>query len=218
MTWLGPPWENWEHPDWSGETVFILGGGPSLRGFNPDCLRRNPVVAINEAGLTLCPWADVLFWSDKRWVDWNADRIELHKGDMRYTCQAGGIERVPGARYIRFAPWTDDTPPRRIWFHTDPRTIGGHDSGSKCINLVWHTRAACAVLLGFDMHDLPMTSWQDGSFHDRHQEPPLEGQRALFRQTHEEMARVLPAGFEVLNATPGSALTCWPMIEIEDVT
>lgn len=215
MTIRPPPWEDWEHPDWSGETVFILGGGPSLAAVNPEALKHHPVMAVNEAGLTFAPWADILFWSDIRWVQWNAERMHLHRGDMRYTCQKFGIDEIPGARLVRFRHHRPDG--SVIAFEEDPRCVAGHDGGSKCINLAYHTGARRAVLLGFDMHDLPMDRWRDGNWHSAHQAPPLEGQRARFREAHERMAAALPAGFEVLNATPGSALTCWPMIELEEI-
>ncbi len=206
--------DTWEHPDWSGEMVFILGGGPSLRGFDPAILRNHPVIAIHEAGLTMCPWADILFWSDVRWQQWNEQRIALHTGEMRYTCQRGWIEEVDRARYIHFVPRCADGSMNA--FDNDPRSLGGYDSGSRCINLAYHTGAAGAVLLGFDMHDLPLPRWQEGNWHDAHKAPPEDGQRAKFREAHDRMAAALPEGFAVYNATPGSALTCWPTLPLEE--
>ena len=73
---------NWQ-PDWTGQTCCILGGGPSLRGFAADRLRGRRVIGINEAGLTLVPWCDVLMWADQRWLDWNKDRLHLHTGALK---------------------------------------------------------------------------------------------------------------------------------------
>lgn len=214
-------------PDWTGETVFILGGGPSLKGFDPRRLRGHKVIGVNEAGLSLCPWADILFWADMRWIQWNAPRLHLHTGEYRYTCQLAGLTEDMRARYIEWKPRITDEPNLK-WnaFDLDPEKVAGFDGGSRCINLAYHTGAERVVLLGFDMHDLPMTSWRDGNFHSEHAEPPLEGQRAeKFIPAHDRMATEIERlresdegfTFEVLNATPNSALRCWPRVKLENV-
>lgn len=208
----GPSWKEYEHPRWTGETVFILGGGPSLRGFDAERLRGRRVIGVNEAGLTLCPWADVLFWADVRWVQWNAERFALHTGEFRYTCQSFGIDEIPRARLIGFKPASA--------FETDPTVLGGFDGGGRCINLAWHFGAARVVLLGFDMWDYPMDRWREGNWHEAHPEPPLVEQRAgEFVPAHARMAAAIDAlglKFRVVNATPDSALTCWKKVNLED--
>ena len=208
-----------EYPDWRGETAFILGGGESLKGFDPVALRGHKVIAVNEAGLTLCPWADVLFWADIRWVGWNLHRMGLHTGPYRYTCQNYMLDRIPGAQLLRFAPTVRDDPYSAFSFRPD--TVAGLDSGGRCINLAFHTGARRVVLLGFDMHDYRLGEWQRGSWHGAHKEPPLAAQRTnRFVPAHEIMADFVHENcpeFGVLNATPGSALTCWPMVNLEDV-
>lgn len=205
------------HPDWSGETVALLGGGESLKSFDPVCLNWAgwKVAAINEAGLSLAPAADLLFWSDVRWVNWNIDRLEDNHSPLRYTCQEHRIAEIPRARHIEFVPRL----PNGEWnaFDRDPERIGGHDSGTKAINLLYHLRAARVVLLGFDMHDYD-DEWRRGSWHDKHELPPLTCQRTeRFIPAHERMAAALPDGFEVVNATPGSALECWPLVRLEEL-
>lgn len=214
----------YEHPNWGGGTVFILGGGPSLKGLDPDILMFNRVIAVNEAGLSLCPWADVLYWADMRWINTfgNIDRMHLHRGKFRYTSQSWSVEDIPRARFIPTTVWRDDskTPP----FTTDPNFICGFDGGGRCINLAYHFKVKRVVLLGFDMVDYDVTKeseWRKGNFHTAHLKPPLAGQRASrFIPAHNAMAaeiKRLGLDFEVLNATPGSALECWPKVKLEDV-
>lgn len=208
-------------PQWPGETVFILGGGPSLRDFDADRLRGQRVIGVNEAGLTMAPWCDVLFWADRRWADWNVDkedRIALHTGDYRMTCNAAFIERIPRVRLIN---WRYRDPQGRLTgFVTDPGTVSGFDAGGRCINLAWHMGATRVILLGFDCHDFPIKQWRRGNWHTAHHLPPLADQRAdKFIPAHNAMAekiRELDLGLEVINATPGSALTCWPLGNLED--
>jgi hypothetical protein len=59
----------WSVPrEWPGETVFIVGGGPSVLGQNLEALRGRRVIAINSSVYAV-PWADILYFGDWRW--WN---------------------------------------------------------------------------------------------------------------------------------------------------
>jgi len=54
---------------WSGQSCYVIGGGPSLKDFRWDCLKpRKNVIAINRAFLD-CPWADVFFTEDLRVIE-----------------------------------------------------------------------------------------------------------------------------------------------------
>lgn len=53
---------------WAGDPVYIIGGGPSLKGFDWSLLKgRRRIIAINMALLD-CPWADLWFSEDERVV------------------------------------------------------------------------------------------------------------------------------------------------------
>ena len=54
--------------EWEGETVFIVGGGPSVLGQELETLRGRRVIAINSSVYAV-PWADFLYFGDWRW--WN---------------------------------------------------------------------------------------------------------------------------------------------------
>ncbi|MEM9681640.1 MAG: hypothetical protein AAF942_00105 [Pseudomonadota bacterium] len=193
-----------------GETVFILGGGSSLKGFEPEVLRgKGRVIAIKEAGLTMCPWADVLYWADKAWCDGkdnhppNGRRLHLHTGTYKITrdpCfQTFGhdVKRLQHDRQTEFC--------------IDPRKVAGMCSGANAINLAAHFGAKRIVLLGFDMHG---PNWdgrkrkaeEDGSYKTRFM--PAIGRMAV---------PLRHAGIEVLNATPRTALGCFPIVKLEDV-
>lgn len=193
-------------PDWQGEVCFIIGGGPSVADIDPERLRGRRVIAINEAGLTVFPWADVLFWSDRRWYGWNKNRLVLHTGDYKVHRHDGV---VPGAHRVKFRPgqFCDKMP-----------EVGGHDSGSSSINLAFHLKCLAVVLVGFECRDLPMDRWREGNFHSMHPEPPIEGQRERrFLPAHREMKTRLGGRMEVYNATPDSALDCWEKVDLESL-
>lgn len=193
-------------PDWSSDVCFIVGGGPSVADLDPECLRGRRVIGVNEAGLTVVPWCDVLLWADLRWLNWNRERLHLHTGWMKVHRHSGVVS---GAFRMKFRPGG-------LCLTRD--ALGGHDCGSSAINLAYHFGCKKIVLLGFECMDLPMERWREGNFHNHHLLPPLPGQRVgKFLPAHRRMSADLRArGIQVYNATPVTALDCWPRVELEE--
>lgn len=201
----------WAVPrEWPGETVFILGGGNSLKGFDAEVLRgRGRVIAIKEAGLTMAPWADVIYWADKVWCDGdskrpaNGARLHLHTG--RYKITRSKCDKTFG-HDVKLLDCD-----QKAGLSTDPTKIGGVCSGGNCINLAYLFGAKRIVLLGFDMSG---PNW-DG------RERRAERDHAYTQRFMPAIARMaLPlqqAGVEVINATPGSALKCFTQTTLEAV-
>jgi hypothetical protein len=63
-------------PEWAGETVFIVAGGPSVAAQNLDVLAGRKVIAVNSS-YERVPGADVLFFGDCRWWDEHRERDAL---------------------------------------------------------------------------------------------------------------------------------------------
>jgi hypothetical protein len=57
-----------------GETVFVVGGGPSVLGQDLGALRGRRVIVINSSVYAV-PWADILFFGDWRW--WEDNRVAV---------------------------------------------------------------------------------------------------------------------------------------------
>jgi hypothetical protein len=192
---------------WAGRAAFILGGGPSLRGFDVDRLRgRGAVIGVNNAALDLAPWADLLFFADgmDRWYGWNRNRLHLFQGDLIVTRTQVPPPHDPRLRRLIFDP--------KQALSRDPAVLAGFCGGSSAINLAHLLGARVIVLLGFDMRS-------NGNWHDLHRLPSLPDQhRAKFIPALERMAPELDRdGCLVLNATPGSALRCFPEADIEEL-
>lgn len=187
---------------WRGQPAFILGGGPSLRGFDVNRLRgRGRVIAVNDAGLVLAPWADVLFYADRRWLDWNHADLALFRGRYIISRRRPHLPILQDVLTIGYAP--------SVPLSRDPERVGGYCGGGNALNLAYLFGADPIVLLGFDM--------RPGNWHDRHQAGPLPNQHAdKFIPALNRMSIELAAeGRTVLNASHGSELRCFPIIEIE---
>lgn len=188
-------------PEMQGETVFILGGGPSLRGFSMEPLQDHRVIVINDS-FRLAPWADCLYFCDmKWWRNRGEEAILTFTGRHIITMD----NQIPGITSLR------NTGTRGL--ETDPSGLRhGHNSGYQCINLAYHFGAKRIVLLGYDMHPT------DGRLHwntDR-TERTMDFVNMLphFITLKEPLER---AGVEVINATPGSALAVWPYRSLESL-
>lgn len=190
--------------EWTRHRTFILGGGPSLRGFDAGQLRgHGKVIAINDAGLYMCPWADILFWSDRRWLDWNAHLLHLHTGERKVARKPPHVPLDCEVHVVDFHP---------PGLSTDPDAVGGCCSGSSAINLAYLLGSRQIVLLGFDMND-------QGNWHNHHKKASaLMSHAKRFIPALEGMAPTLAKlGCQVLNATQGSALQCFPVTTLAEV-
>lgn len=192
---------NWAVPrgSWKGETCHILGGGKSLAGLDMG-LVKGRIIAINNAYLK-APEADLLYFSDRRWYDWNRDDLHRYAGPLMVTRD---VLRKP-CHDVKRIRRTLKTPLSR-----DPEFVAGLCSGANAINLAWLYGAGTIVLHGFDM--------RRGNWHDLHRIPQKTDFALRFVPYFERMAKELAAeGATVLNATPGSLLDCFPMIGMDEL-
>jgi hypothetical protein len=186
------------------ETVYIIGGGPSLKNFDLGQLAGSRTIAINKA-ILFHSQADVLYWTDVRFYTWYKKEVDNYKG-LKFALR-------PGSQY------SDDVKVlkkgKTHGIETDRQTLAhGNNSGYAAINLAYHLGAKRIILLGFDMgsngndshfHDgYPTKSTGDRIFHDKF----LPG----FKQLKSELKGT---GVTVLNASPYSKLTVFPKITLE---
>lgn len=113
-------------------------------------------------------------------------------------CEEFGLHRVTLAR--------DDRGNIAHAIQAEPGTIGGGgNSGFQALNLAIQFGARRILLLGYDMHG--------GHWHGDHpagMAQPKDDTMARWRRAFQANAPLIAAmGVEVINCTPGSALTCF---------
>jgi hypothetical protein len=185
---------------WPGGECFILGGGPSLTLVDIDRLQGRRVIAVNDA-YRIAPWADVMFYGDGPWLTAHRKALLDFAGLKISGCATQTNE--PGIRHVY----------RDMINHgisRDPTEVRWNRSSGACaINLAVHFGVKRIVLLGFDMRRV------DGQKHwhpDVNDDPGNPYPR--FLEVFPVIARDAEAlGVEILNATPGSALTAFPIEE-----
>lgn len=194
---------------WPGEAVFILASGPSLTVQQVEKVHewRNgaearKVIVINTT-FRLAPWADVLYGCDAPW--WRLYHDEVSKA-------------------FHGEQWTQDRLAHSSlgvnWIESQPlpglgRRAGiihqGQNGGFQAINLAYQAGAIRVYLLGFDM--------QGGHWHGDHPAPLTNPRPYLFdayKRHFLTLARDLRStACQVVNCTPDSALTCFPVMSLE---
>jgi hypothetical protein len=206
-------WTPWSAPAiWHGETVAILGGGPSLTLDQVASAKRFHRIATNEA-FRLDPNVEVLCWGDMSWYALRWEELAKHPAPLKIGWLKDSLplpKTRPGIdpRWMR----AERKSPPAIQLYPD--TIGGLNTGHGAINLAMHFGAKRILLLGFDMTNARGYNW-----HVLHQfHAGDEKIRKFFVPQMEMAAKELSSiGVEVINCSPGSALTCFPIARIEDI-
>lgn len=213
---------------WPGETVFILGGGFSLLGFDGTRLAGQRVIAINNAW-EIYPEAEILHFADKGWWMQYGEAVKAgFKGRFITTCHRA-LHETAGIHVIDNTGQTEG----HDRLETRASKLAGRHGGQQAINLAYHLGPVRLVLMGFDMRPNPAPIegvTDDCHFHAGHRRAtavedytwhtpvpggsPLPGFIQVMRPVAEALRR---RGIEVLNATPGSALDCFPVVDPGDV-
>lgn len=186
---------------WPGETVAVLATGPSMSQSVADQVRGLRCVVVNDA-FRLAPWADILYAADRRWWEANPDALDF--SGIRLCAQPG----VRGVGYMQHSGTQG--------FDPDPSRIRtGGNSGYQAVHVAIHTGAARVLLLGFDMRGT--------HFFGEHTKRTPDG--VLLRNTSPETFRrwvqrfdtLKGHGAEIINCTPGSAISAFPFASIDEV-
>lgn len=196
-------------PEWTNETCFIIAGGPSLvSGIPAKRLLTTGRVLVINVSYQLVPSADCLYFCDQKWWQSFGSHVRAFFGGRYLVTLDNQIEGVKRLK---------STGPQGL--ESDPCGLRtGSNSGFQAINLAYHFGARRIVLLGYDMHVTSgRTHWHQGY----PTQQPHDFARILAQQMLPKfMTLVEPlrtAGVEVINATPGSALTCWPYVPLDSL-
>jgi hypothetical protein len=218
-----PKIEYWSVPRcWPGECVAILAGGKSLTRADVGYVAgKCRVIAINRA-FQIAPTSDWLYGCDaERFWEWHPEAVQFE--GVRITVRpAGNVTSMPakwpklkqladaGVKILRHTgPDYPNPTPRHEGASHHPGVVYGNNSLYQLLSVIAHTGVSTVLLLGADM--------RGGHWHDGYAmaEPDYA---ASIVPNFAFLAKPLEtAGVTVLNASPRSAITCWPMIDLRSV-
>lgn len=151
---------------------------------------------------------EAMFYGDRHWLREHGRGL-LDFGGLKVTIIKDHIG-TPGIKVVM----RDN---KNYGVSTDPAVLRwNHNSGGCAINLAVLLGAGRIILLGFDMRKI-------GPRYNYHNEYPRPRKKnhdpyPRFLKTFPDIARDLKQlGIECINATPGSALTAFPIVKLEDV-
>lgn len=208
---------------WAGQTVYIIGGGPSISKMALHPIHKCPVIGVNNA-FTLGPWVDITFFGDQAWWERECLNLLRHPG-LIVTCLPS--QMFTDMKRVKQVIRND----RVLGLHTKTqnRVYWNQNSGAAAINLAILLGAAKVVLLGFDFKTDKKNGHRQGhnwhKFHNPTAAPAqdiyvnkfLKGFEAIVR----DLKKLNEGGWhrqvEILNATPDSALEVFPKVTLEEV-
>ncbi len=213
-------------PDWTGEPCIVAATGPSLSPEIIDKVRwtrwlnRFRVIAVNDA-YKVMPWADAMYACDNHWwlnvprnfskfsgEMWTTHEETNVPGDIHGNDAREVLKKFPNVRTVYGRDGSE--------FSFDQNFIRyGHTSGFQSINLALLKGCRRIVLVGFDSRHV------DGKAHffgDHPKELHTTGDHG-YRDHVKHFARAaecMPKDVKIINATPGSAIKCFPIMSFED--
>jgi hypothetical protein len=201
---------------WEGRTAVVLASGPSMTREVAQTVHDADVMSIavnNQAidtnGLpAMSPWADILFAGDFSWwfhnraaiAEFKGMKVSLDSENHRWTTEL--LEQVIFLRH----GGVDGFDERLGYLRT------GGNSGYMALHLALTLGAKRVVLCGFDMHSKNGEHWFGG----HHWRVDFKSKYDLFLNRFKSSAKQLQKQGEIINATPDSALKCFPMMTLED--
>jgi hypothetical protein len=206
----------WQVPrDWFGETVAVLASGPSMSPAVADAVRgRCRVIAVNNQAIptlvdgkerpAIAPWADMLYAADVKW--W----VHHKEAALTFTGEKATIRSVLPFPEVLSLELSINLP-------YDPRPthlVSGGNGGYQAVHIAAQRGARRILLCGFDMREV------GGKKHWFGDHPDKLNSKQTYRNWINNFAAFAPVlrdlGIDVVNCTPGSALTSFRKAKLED--
>lgn len=202
---------------WAGRRCFILGGGPSLRGFDFSRLAGELVIGVNRAFEAFDP--AILYSMDMRYLTWVMTGEYGDEAAERFDCMRGTKAWLRANDRYGFEDGiyrVDSNGGDKLTFSLEEGFCQQNNSGFGALNLALCLGCTEIFLLGFDMHgDGGKQAW----WHNGH---PQVNDDSTYRERmiplFEQHAKAIAdQGVRVVNLNPDSALKCFEFSTFDEV-
>ena len=207
---MADPFGKIAKPYWDDKPVAVIGGGPSLLGFDFERLRGAHVLAVKRKVFEI-PWADAGFGVNmERYIEWR-DRLA---GVQSRVYWAVPEDQIGGIAY----PSKNITLLKRLdglGVSENPSEIyGGGTSTFGALQVCIHKRAKEIVLFGFDYDGN-----YDGGFLNFGEKQRAQS-AGHWAEWAEHFSIYVPhlrsRGVSIVNACPTSAIRCFQKVTLQD--
>lgn len=202
------PRQSWKiQPIWSGATVYIIGGGPSVNDLDLEPLKERRSIGVNVA-FRHYPWVDVMYFGDcSIYGDIRKDLLQ-YGGLKLSSCGRIPEKGWPGVKRIGRGK------PSGIERSRRNKIAWNGNSGSSAINIASWMGATRIVLVGFDMRRVSKKK----NFHEDYprEDLNLSPFKRYLRHFPKIAEDAKSLGIEILNASPVSLIKEFPIVKLED--
>jgi len=195
-----------------GETVFVIGGGLSLDGFDWTPIHDFKIIGCNDAYL-LGDWVDICYSGDNDWLRVHSKRAKYKnfKG-LKISCSPNPLPRsAAGTKWLRRWQKGIVRKPERIAWNTN--------TGASAITLAVKMGATKIVLLGFDMKLGKKNGEYRNNWHPNEFDVPNPDTFPMHYKGFESVKKALTdyPKIQVLNAGPDSELDLFTRTTVKEV-
>jgi hypothetical protein len=200
---------------WRGQRCFLIGGGPSLSGFDFSLLKGEHVIAINRA-FENCPDAEFFFSMDNRLYRWIVNG-DISQETTRKWREFKGIKVF--VDILNYPYGKDVNYVYALGSEGYPSSLQtgiyhSNNSGYGALQIALLLRASPIYLLGYDMNDNGRTHYHTGY--------PMRislSRMGSFREGFRRLAPLIKqkGTSEVFNLNPASGLRCFPFADMKGV-
>lgn len=202
--------------DWSGQAVYIIGGGPSLQDFDFGILEgKGIILGVNKAPFHV-KFCDYLFSLDQTFVRNCRNDIAKFIDDggkaiLGMPPNENGHKAIPGAQYVYRR--------RNQGLSDNPEDVYGLNSGYGGLGIAYQANPSSIALLGFDMdYDANgKTHWHEGyEWHSHQNHRFMERWATNFDRARQQLDA---KGIDVVNfvGPRGSRITAFPTSSLADL-
>lgn len=203
----------------SKNTIYIVGGGHSLKEFDFSLLKNKNTIAINDAAFSV-PDPTIVYWTDDSWL-WkrtkNIPHFEIlsqEKYKNSYMFMGRNTNHDIKGKYLGLAHNLKINGINGLGNINDFRQVHGNNSGAHCISFSCKFKPKRIVLLGFDMN---VSENKETHFHGRKNNHP-DVYPNMFIPSISSMSKgISELNINVVNANINSSLKCFKKIKLEDI-
>lgn len=212
-------------PIYQGATIIVTGTGPSITNESIELVNEARAAGLVKVFGSNRAYqifdVDLMHGCNKEfWEYWYEHDPELkNRPFLKYTTRPELEGKYPGLEYIK-EEWIDG-------LSRDPTYIAAHHgTGPQAVNLAYLFGAARILLIGWDMrfpgkvdnktYKQPRRYFGEDALTKKHW--PRTGADGALDGLINEMKTINPKdyGIEIINCTPGSAMRCFPMMDLSD--
>lgn len=182
--------------EWEGQEAYLIGGGPSLFGFDFHSLPYrtigcNDAFHLGPAIIHTCIFGDMSWWQRNKW--------DLEKFTGRIVTACPGMMNLKVPRLLKMKREKEGV-------HQGDTLGWNFSTGAMAINLAISMGAKGIFLLGYDLN----SSGGRSHWHQYNAKPIIESSYQKFLRGFRKVAEGVPKDVQVFNVTDGSSrLDCF---------